>query len=247
MKKIDLFAHICPPKFIDAFAKMGWGISWDKIAGDAPKTGGQALQDINERLQVMDRYEDYVQVLVPVGEVIEPYFGPEDTAQLTRVFNDATAEIVAKHPDRFVGAVATLSMNNMDAALKEIDRTITELGFKGILMHTPVFGYEKGRPLEEGLNYATAKALDSPEFMPIYESMSKHNLPIWIHPCGMGGVPVYSGDKRGKYMLFHMFGWPLESAMAMSRLVCSGVVGYWRNIPPSSLLLTIAAVASYQY
>jgi len=74
------------------------------------------------------------------------------------------------------------------------------------------------------------KPIDSPEFMPIYESMSKHNLPIWIHPVGQGGVPVYSGEERGKYILYHVFGWPLESAVAMGRLVCSGILAKYPDL-----------------
>lgn len=84
--------------------------------------------------------------------------------------------------------------------------------------------YEGGRQIELGYNYGTMKPIDSPEFVPIYESMSKHNLPIWIHPVGWGGVPVYSGEERGKYILYHVLGWLLESAMAMGRLVCSGIL-----------------------
>ncbi|MFC2024425.1 amidohydrolase, partial [Chloroflexota bacterium] len=62
--------------------------------------------------------------------------------------------------------------------------------------------------------------MDAPEFMMIYESMSRYKLPIWIHPKGEGGVPVYMDEKRGKYGLSHALGWPLETAMAMSRLAC---------------------------
>ena len=217
--KIDVYAHICPRKFIDAFAKQATG--WETVARTSPAMGGEALWDIDKRLEVMDRYEDYAQVLVPTGQVVEPFFSPKDTAYLAQVFNDATAEIINKYPDKFVGAVATLPLNNIDAALKEIDRAINDLGFKGILLHTPIFVYEEGRP---GYNYETMKPIDSAEFMPIYESMAQHNLPIWIHPVGQGGVPVYSGEERGKYALSHVFGWPLESAMAMGRLVCSGIL-----------------------
>ncbi|MBA7655043.1 2-keto-4-carboxy-3-hexenedioate hydratase [subsurface metagenome] len=226
--KIDVYAHICPQKFIDAFAKQA--VSWETVAKTSPVFGRPALWDINKRLEVMDRYEDYVQLLVPSGQVVEPFFSPKDTAYLAQIFNDAMAELINKYPDKFVGAVATLPLNNIDAALKEIDRVINELGFKGILIHTPIFIYEEGRPIELGYNYGTMKPIDSPELMPIYESMSQHNLPIWIHPVGQGGVPVYSGEERGKYALSHVFGWPLESAVAMGRLVCSGILTKYPNL-----------------
>lgn len=226
--KIDVYAHITPQKFIDAFAKRS--VSWETVARTSPIFGKVALWDLNKRLEIMDRYEDYVQVLTPTGQVIEPFYGPKDTPELARIFNDSVAEIIAKHPDKFVAGVATLPINNIDATLKEIDRAIKELGFKGILIHTPIYVYEEGRRVELGYNYQTMKPIDSPEFMPIYEKMSKYNLPIWIHPVGMGGIPAYSGEERGKYALFHVFGWPVESAVAMGRLVCSGVLMKYPNL-----------------
>ena len=226
--KIDIFSHICPKKFIDVFDKLP--VSWETVGRTTTRLfGGRALWDVEKRLEIMERYEDYVQILIPTGDVVEPYFSPKDSARLAQIFNDALAELVAKYPEKFVGAVAAVPMNDVDAALEEIERTVS-MGFKGILMHTPVFSYEEGRPAELGYNYETVKSLDSPEFMPIYESMSKHNLPIWIHPTGQGGVPLYSGDKRGKYALYHLFGWPLESAAAMVRLVCGGILAKYTNL-----------------
>jgi uncharacterized protein len=221
VKKIDAYAHICPQKFIDSFANTKRGLTWNQTCGT--QIGGTALSDVNKRLEVMERFADYVQVLVPVGEVIEPFFNPQDTAYLCQVFNETIAEITHKYPDKFVAAVATLPMNNIDASLKEIDRCVNDLGFKGINLHTPVYSYEPGRPFEAGFNYETVKPIDSPEFWPIYEKMAQYDLPIWIHPFGHGGVPTYAGEKRGKYWLHHIIGWPIESAMAMCRLVCSGV------------------------
>ena len=226
--KIDAYAHICPRKFIDAFARRA--VDWETVARTSPIMGGPALWDVDKRLEVMDRYEDYVQVLVPSGEVVEPFFSPKDTAYLVKLFNDEVAELINKYPEKFVGAVAALPMNNIDAALKEIDRAINELGFKGVHIHTPVYMYEGGRRIELGYNYGTMKPIDSPEFLPIYDSMSKHNLPIWVHPVGQGGVPVYSSEVRCSYALDHIFGWPLESAMAMGRLVCSGILAKYPDL-----------------
>ena len=49
--KIDVYAHICPQKFIDAFAKTEQGVSWEKICGDASQMGGLTLWDIDKRLE----------------------------------------------------------------------------------------------------------------------------------------------------------------------------------------------------
>lgn len=228
--KIDIYAHICPQKAIDAFARLVGEKAKDTVLANAPVMGGPVLWDIDKRLEVMNRYEGYVQVLVPEGLQFEPFLSPEDAAFFTSICNDALAEVVHNNPDKFVCAVATIPLNNIDAALKEIDRAINELGLKGILIHTPIFVYEKGRPIEIGPNYETMKPVDSPELMPVYESMSRHNLPIWIHPHGHCGLPVYNGEKRGKYALSHVFGWPVESAVAMGRLVGSGIMARYPNL-----------------
>jgi predicted TIM-barrel fold metal-dependent hydrolase len=76
------------------------------------------------------------------------------------------------------------------------------------MMHTPV----NGRPM------------DSEEYMPIYERMSSYNLPIWIHPTRHNSFPDYSDGKASKYALYHAFGWPYETSVAMIHLVCSGIL-----------------------
>jgi len=77
------------------------------------------------------------------------------------------AEIVERHPDRFLGFVASLPMNNPDAALREIARAIDTLSATGIQMFTNV----AGRPL------------DLPEFQPLFAEMARRGLPIWLHPA----------------------------------------------------------------
>jgi len=229
--KIDMFSHVVPQKYIDSFAKNNErGIPFSKISGDAEMLGRPVLSDPARRVEVMARYEDYAQVLVPICEVFEPIVNPKDAAKLASLYNNALSEWFNKYPLKFVGAAATIPMSNIDAALKEIERAITQLGFKGIVMHTPVSLYEEGRSTEKGPDFENIKALDSQEFWPVYEAMSKYDLPIWIHPHGLTGVPNYKGEPRDKYMLFHIFGWPIETMMAMSRLVCSGVLAKYPNL-----------------
>jgi predicted TIM-barrel fold metal-dependent hydrolase len=187
--KIDMYAHICPQKFIDTLNKQG-SITWEQLTRTSREVGGPGLWDVDARLRTMEKYEDYVQVLTSSGEVVAPYFKPQKVIDFVKLINDEMAEVVRKHPDKFIGAVATLPETNIDAAMKEIERTVDGMGFKGIQLHTPIFQYEEGRPVALGGNPETAHALDSPEFLPIYEAMSKRNLPIWIHPVGFGGTPV---------------------------------------------------------
>ena len=92
--KIDVFAHVCPKKFIDYFASHG--VSWEKLAETDWPAGFPMLWDIDKRLAIMDKYEDYVQVLIPTAPVPGVFRNPEEAAELARVFNDELAELVSK-------------------------------------------------------------------------------------------------------------------------------------------------------
>ncbi len=225
---IDCYAHVCPQKYIAAFPKVNadWG-AMDRVA--AP-IGGPGLMNAEKRIENMAKFKDYVQVLVPVGEVVEPFLGPKETVFLAQLYNDTISEWIQQYPDKFVAAVAAVPMNDIDAALKEIDRAITKLGFKGIYLHTPVFTTKEQRNPVQGYDYENVKALDAPEFMPIYEKMAKYDLPIWIHPVGFSGVPIYKGESRGKHGFSVVLGWPFESAMFMYKMVCSGVMTKYPNL-----------------
>lgn len=90
------------------------------------------------------------------------------------------AELVARHPDRFVTACACLPMNDVDATLAEIDRAIDQLGFRGIEVFTDI----NGTPL------------DAPEFLPIFAAMAARDLPILLHPRRTNGTADYATEKR---------------------------------------------------
>jgi len=169
---------------------------------------------MDARFRIMDKFPELIQVLSISSPPLEAVVKPEDAVELAKLANNEMAELVMKYPDRFVAAIACLPMNDIDATLKEIDRTINDLRFKGITIYTDVNG----------------KPLDSAEFMPIYEKMTQYNLPILIHPNRGATVPDYAGEETSKYNLASRLGWPHETSVAMMRLVCSGILEKYPNI-----------------
>ncbi|OGN99216.1 MAG: hypothetical protein A2Y89_05795 [Chloroflexi bacterium RBG_13_51_18] len=206
--KIDAYAHIIPPKYREAFYKVAPKIHDQQIMACPP------LYDLDRRFRIMDKYEPIRQVL-NLGRVpVEHVAGPAKAADLAQRANDEMAELVIKYPDRFVGALATLAMNNMDAALKEADRCIKDLKFKGVYLHTPV----------------DERPLDAPEFLPLYEKMAEYDLPIVIHPMRRADHPDYLKEKTSRYNMFSLFGWPYDTTSAMARLVFSGIMEKFPNL-----------------
>jgi predicted TIM-barrel fold metal-dependent hydrolase len=167
------------------------------------------LWDLDARLRMMRGFKDYKQVLTLSLPAIEFLAGPEESPALARMANDGMAEIVARHPDQFPAFVASLPMNNVPAALAEMDRAIRKLGAKGIQLFTNV----NGRPL------------DDPEFYPIFERCVKtFDLPIWLHPVRTSKFSDYAAESKSKYELWWLFGWPYETSVCMGRMVFSGML-----------------------
>ncbi len=200
--KIDAYAHIVPPKYAETIRKIPPEMVENQLMAFPP------LYDLDERFRIMDKYEPIRQVLTLGRIPVEHLTGPEKAADLARQADDEMAELVNKHRDRFCGALATLAMSNMDAALEEADRCIKELNFKGVYLHTPV----------------DEKPLDNPEFLPLYEKMVEYDLPIVIHPMRKVTHPDFLTEKESKYNLFSLFGWPYDTTAAMARLVFSGIM-----------------------
>ncbi len=208
-EKIDVFTHILPPKYQEALDKKAKRTIYEKLNGLAP-----TLWDLDTRFRIMDRYEGLKHVLSIALPPLESVVDPTAATELARMANDLMAELLAKYPDRFVGAVACLPLNDTDAALRETDRAIKELKFKGVQVFTPSNG----------------KPLDGPEFMGLYEKMCQYDLPIWIHPAGTDGVPDYEGESHSRHGLWMVIGWPYETTAAMARLVFSGVLEKYPKI-----------------
>ncbi len=208
--KIDIFCHILPIKYKEAFYKITPDNFYLKNVIDSLPT----LYNLDHRFRIMDKYEGLVHVLTLSLPPVEAIAQGEKAIALAKLANDEMAELVLKYPDRFPAAAATLPMDNIDAALIELDRAIKDLNLKGVQLLTPM----------------NDKPLDLPEFMPIYEKMSQYDLPIWVHPTRTADYADYRTENRSRYMIFSNLGWPYETAVFMTRLVFSKVLEKYPNL-----------------
>jgi len=127
-EKIDIFSHIVPAKYKEALLKKASGPSYYLDNAKALP----ALSDLDIRFKAMDKYEGYRQVLSIGAPPVELVFSPQEAADLARMGNDEMAELLNKHPDRFVAAMAGLPMNDVDASIREMERALKELKFRGV-------------------------------------------------------------------------------------------------------------------
>ena len=199
--KIDIFTHVLPTMYKNTLYKYS-----EKFLSEMHEKR-ITLTDPDQRIKIIDEYEDMVQVLSVTLPPLEEVVGPGEAVDLARIANDEMAEWVAKYPQKYIAAIANLPMNHMDATLKEAERAVKELRFKGIQIYTSIRG----------------KPLSSEEFFPLYQLMCDFDLPIWIHPCRGSAVSDYPTEDVSFHRIFSLFGWPYETTVAMTRLVFAGI------------------------
>lgn len=214
--KIDAFAHIIPPRYFERLQRIvSASTVSERILGYRPMlTDEPALADLEARWRSMDPVEGYVQVLTLAVPPIEELGEPSVSRELARRANDELAELVASHPDRFVGFVAALPPNDVDAAVEEVGRAMGELGALGILLYTNVAG----------------APLDDHRFDPVFESVTRLGGAIWIHPTRSPVWSDYPVEPRSKYGIWWSLGWPYETSACMVRLVYSGHFDRFPNL-----------------
>jgi len=218
MKKIDFEAHFVTDEWVtEMFGNRGYPryvrdektaqcrVQWSP--DDVEPIGDillNKLLDLGEgRLKVMDDNGVDLQVLsltIPGVELMDASTG----TALARNVNDALADVVRKHPDRFLG-FAALAPQSPEEAANELERAVKELDLKGWKTHS-----------NYGENY-----LDEKRYWPIIERAEKLNVPIYLHPS-FPTIPQLKTDY-GWALSGAPFGFGVETAICMMRLVLSGV------------------------
>ena len=202
MRKLDVFNHIFPEGY---FGRMM------EVAADFKDIGKRMrnipmLADLDVRFRVMDRFDGYQQVLSIATPPIEVFAG-KAAPELARIANDGMAELTTRYPDRFPAFIASLPLNDPEAAARELGRAIDTLGARGVQLYTSVFG----RPISQ------------PEFRPLFDAMAAYDLPVFLHPYRGADVPDFGGERESLYEIWWTFGWPYETSAAMARLVFDGL------------------------
>jgi aminocarboxymuconate-semialdehyde decarboxylase len=199
--RIDISAHILPRRYFDAMLSAApSGFYIQKRISRVP-----SLVDLEARFRILDQFENYAQVLSLAVPPIEAIVGPARSAELARIANEELAALVSKYPDRFVAGVAGLPLNDIEATLREIGHAIRHLGLRGVQLFTHV----NGTPL------------DDPELLPVFEALVELDVPIWLHPARGPSPPDYPNEQKSLYEIWHVFGWPFDTTIAMTRMIFS--------------------------
>lgn len=160
------------------------------------------LTSPQERLKDMDKMGIDVQVISPSPTQYYYWTNSELGLRLARMQNDRIAEIVRTYPTRFAG-MGTLPLQDVAQAIPELDRLVRDLGLHAVEISTNVNGID----------------FDDPRFEPFFAKAEELAVLLFMHPIGF----TDAGRFR-EYYLTNVIGQPLESTVAVSRLIFSGVL-----------------------
>ena len=123
--------------------------------------------------------------------------------------NDAIAELVARSPARFLGA-GGLPLQAPDLAVKEMERIATVLRFPAVEIGASVGGLD----------------LDDESLAPVWDAAAALGVAIFVHPQ----APILGDPRFRKNNLTQVAGFPLETALAMTRVIFGSVLVRWPRI-----------------
>jgi predicted TIM-barrel fold metal-dependent hydrolase len=206
---VDIHAHYFPKAYNDLLLRIG-GRSLPEAA--RPATARPMRNDdpaaLPERLAQMDDAGVQLQVLSPAAS--PPYAEKEaDAVAAAGLINDSYAELAQKYPGRFA-AVVSLPLPHIDAALREMERGLDQLGMLGVSMTCSCF------------DRSTAEA----EFEPLYAEMNRRRALLNYHPIQNGICSPFIND----YKFTVSVGASLEDTAIVLHLIARTMAARFPNI-----------------
>jgi aminocarboxymuconate-semialdehyde decarboxylase len=215
MRTIDIHAHLVPRSLWEAAdAGREWhgfrherGEGVGTVVANGVRTGFTSPKvrfTPEERLSDMDAQGVDVQVV----SIHTPLFGyhldSERGRALARAVNDEIADMARRWPKRFAG-LATLPVQDVGAAIEELERAVTVLGLKGAELDTEVNGAQ----------------WDEPQFLPLFKAAERMGAVLFIHPQPQHNFLMRRTPRDG---LFNSLGVILDDAIAVAVLISGGVL-----------------------
>ncbi|HEX2930429.1 MAG TPA: amidohydrolase family protein [Candidatus Binatia bacterium] len=196
---IDFEHHYIP-------AELGRRFGLDPAKKEAVKTRDATVHaqlfDLEAQIRDMDR----VGIDIAVMSCILGWDTPQENC---RLINDTSARIQKEYPARFVG-LAHAPILDGNAGLKEVERAVEELGFKGVTISSQVNGL----------------SLDAAEFAPFYELIKRLDVPVFVHPALAPKGYALLNDYQLPVILTREF----DLGVAVTRLIAGGIVERYPDV-----------------
>ena len=218
LRKIAIEEHFIDPMQIhpnygDSFSSEDnqEGSSYAGFNPEFAEVVSARLNDLRDgRIEEMDAAGIDIAVLSHTIGGVEGMSDPADAVSTARRVNEFLAAEGAGSGGRFAG-FATVALQDVDAAVKELTRAVTELGLCGVMVN----GYSN---LGSDNLY-----LDEDRFEPFWAALEELQVPLYLHPR-LPSRAVQDAVYRGHPELVGAaWGFAPETATHVLRIVYGGV------------------------
>lgn len=217
--RVDFHTHIISEDFPDLAAKYDDGrfpvLEKTCSCGAEIKIQGNTFRKITDqawnpkkRIEDMDKEGVDIQVLSPIPVTFSYWSEPQKGLDLAQSQNNFISSVVKEYPERFIG-LGTVPLQDVNIAIKEMERAVKELALKGLQIGTNI----------DGLN------LDDESLYPFFEVAAKLNVPLFVHPWATLGK-----ERLTKFNSMYTVGMPSETALAVSSIIMSGLLDKLPNL-----------------
>jgi aminocarboxymuconate-semialdehyde decarboxylase len=207
MRSLDVHTHVLPPEL------PPWAPIRLERAGECRARmllpDGTFFREIRsncwdarQRLEECDAAGVGVQVLSTVPVMFAYGADAPRGLDLARLLNDHIAGLCRERPRRFIG-LGTLPLQSPEAAARELERCMRELGLAGVQIGSHVNDWN----------------LSDPALFPVFAGAAELGAAVFVHPWDMMGQA-----RMRKYWLPWLVGMPAEVSLAICSVIFGGVL-----------------------
>jgi len=201
VKSIDIHAHLTPQCFIQA---MNRGEEWHGVKPGTMRVAPRAVWTPEQRLNDMNSLGVDVHV-VSTGAAFYFYDqDPQVISAMHRECNEEVHQMTMDYPDRFKG-FAQIPMQDVNAAIKELDHVMNNLGFVGAMIN----------------DTADGRTFDEPEYLSLWQAAEQMGAVMFIHQ--QGGDTLVT-PRLNRYHLANTIGNLVDRAVTFASFVFGGVM-----------------------
>ncbi|HXF68030.1 MAG TPA: amidohydrolase family protein [Burkholderiales bacterium] len=222
-RRVDVHNHVLPRELLEAIRSRprDYRMRVEERAGaevlvrdDGHWTPIYAeFHDPGAKIESLDRRGLDVAVISVTPVVFFYWLDAEAGRAAARLANDGIARMVEAHPARLRG-MATLPMQDPQAAVAELERVVREHGFRAVELGCRVRG----------------ELLSEPRYRAVLARAQALGVFVFVHPYIAGGLP----PELGCYYLGNLAGLPYDTALLAAHLMFGGALD---ELPDLALVL----------
>jgi aminocarboxymuconate-semialdehyde decarboxylase len=219
LPRIDVHNHVIPIEMMNAIRQHPARYKMRIIDGSRGKgrvvrNTGQAFPifreyyDAEAKLAGMDRMGIDIAVVSPAPMVFFYWLSRDIGAAAARITNDGVARMVAANPTRLKG-MATLPLQDADASIAELERTVKTHGFRAVEIGTSVGDQQ----------------ISDVKFRRVFRRAQELKVFVFVHPYAYD-----PGPGLENYYLRNFIGNPVNTTIMAANWIFSGRLDELRSL-----------------